>query len=241
MNKTLCFAAFLIFITGYAQAQTAEEIVAKHLAAIGGDNWARVEAVKYEAQVSTDATPGVSIKMDIVAVRDKSMRIDVSVMGMTQTTVIDGDTGWSINLFEGRMDVQPLTADQINDMKDITDIDGTLVGYEAKGYTIEYVGTENVTGTKAIKIKVTKGNKGFDYSFFDPATYYEIKTIHVKEIDGKATETTRVHSNFKKQDGIVFPFTMQQVDPVQGNATTTFTSISINPLIDVKIFSMPTK
>lgn len=241
MKKTLSFAAFLFFFTGFAQAQKAEDIVAKHIAAIGGDNWNRVEAVKSEAKISADGAPGMSIMMTMLAIRDKSLRMDVAVMGMTQTTVLNGDGGWSTNPFANKTEPEPLTADQVKAMKDMTDVDGTLVGYKAKGYTIEYVGTEDVDGTEAIKIKITKGPKRTEYSFFDPATYYEIKNIRVEEIDGQETESATTYSNFKTQDGVVFPFTIQQNDPQMGGSTVTITSIAINPLVDPKLFTMPTK
>ncbi len=241
MKKTLSFAGLLLFFTGFAQAQNAEEIVAKHIAAIGGDNWMKVEAVKSEAKISADGAPGMSIMMNMVAVRDKSLRMDVSVMGMTQTTVINGDAGWSTNPFMNQMDPEPLTADQVKMMKDMTDVDGSLIGYKAKGYTLEYVGTEDVDGTEAIKIKVNKGGKRSEYSLFDPKTFYEIKKINVEEIDGKQMETATVYSNFKNQDGLVFPFTIQQADPSMGGSTVTITSIAINPLVDMKVFEVPTK
>lgn len=241
MKKTLSFAGLLLFFTGFAQAQNAEEIVAKHIAAIGGDNWTKIEAVKSEAKISADGAPGMSISMSMLSVRDKSLRMDVSVMGMTQTTVLNGEKGWSTNPFMNQMDAEPLTADQVNAMKDMTDVDGSLVGYKAKGYTLEYVGKEDVDGTEAIKIKINKGEKRSEYSFFDPKTYFEIKNIRVEEVDGKQVETATVYSNFKRQDGVIFPFTIQQDDPTMGGSTVTITSIAVNPLIDMKVFDMPTK
>lgn len=242
MKKTLSFAGFLFFFAGFAQAQqNVEEIVAKHIAAIGGENWAGVEAVKSEAKIAADGAPGMSIAMSMLAVRDKSLRMDVSVMGMTQTTVLNGDAGWSVNPFANQMTPEPLTADVVKSMKDMTDVDGTLIGYKAKGYTLEYVGTEDVDGTEAIKIKVNKGEKRSEYSYFDPSSFYEIKNVRVEEIDGKAVETATVYSNFKSQGGLVFPFTIQQADPNMGGSTVTVTSIAINPLVEAKTFDMPTK
>ncbi|MDO8366928.1 MAG: hypothetical protein Q7T20_09040 [Saprospiraceae bacterium] len=241
MKKTLSFAAFLFFVSGFATAQNAEEIVAKHIAAIGGSKWAGVESVKSEAKIAADGAPGMTIGMTMLAIRDRSLRMDVSVMGMTQTTVINGDAGWATNPFMNQMDPEPLTGDQVKAMKDMTDVDGTLVGYKAKGYTVEYVGTEDVDGIEAIKLKINKGGSRSEYSFLDPATYYEIKNIRVEEVDGKASETATLYSNFKTQDGLVFPFTIQQADPMMGGSTVTITSMSINPLVDVKLFDMPTK
>jgi hypothetical protein len=120
------------------------------------------------------------------------------------------------------------------------DIDGTLVGYKEKGYTLEYVGTEDVEGTEAIKIKVNKG-KRIEYVFFDPANYYEIKNIAVEEVDGQTVENSTLYSNFKTQDGIVMPFTMQQEGGPMGGATVSLTTITLNPKLDAKVFDTPAK
>ena len=240
MTKTLFFVAFLFAFSGFAQAQNAEEIVAKHLAATGGDQWAKIKTIKMEAKISAEAAAGMSILWTMTASRDKAARMDVSVMNMSQVTVVKDDQGWSTNPFAGKTDPEPMTADQVASMQDMTDIDGTLVGYKEKGYTLEYVGTEDVDGTEAIKIKVTKPKKT-EYSFFDPASFYEIKRLDVEEVDGKTVESAVLYSNFQTQDGIVVPFSMQQVGGGMGNATITITSVVFNPPVDDQIFEMPKK
>ena len=239
MKKTLFFVAFLIS-TAFVQAQNAEEIVAKHLAATGAEKWATVNTIAMEASIASDAAAGMSIGWKMTATRDKAARMDVSVMGMSQVVVVNGDKGWSTNPFAGQNDPEPLTPDAVESMKDMTDIDGTLVGYKEKGYTLEYVGTEDVEGVEAIKIKVNKGKKT-EYSFFDPETYYEIKRVDVEEIDGKSVESATFYSNFKTQDGITMPFSMQQNGGGMGNSTITLSKLTFNPTVDEKIYEMPTK
>lgn len=241
MKKTLFSAALLIFINVFAFAQTAEDIIAKHIKATGGDHWKTVNTVKMEANITADAAAGMAIGWTMIAVRDKAARMDVSVMGMTQTSVVNGDKGWSTNPFMGKTDPEPMTADQVKSMTSMTDIDGSVIGYKDKGYTVEYVGTEDVDGTEAFKIKINKGDKKVEYTFYDPETYYEIKNIQVEEVDGKEVETATVYSNFKTQDNIVFPFTMQQANPMMGNSTITLTSLTLNPTVEDKIFEMPAK
>ncbi len=239
MKKTL-FLALCFLVATFSQAQNADEIVAKHLKATGAVNWSKFNAVKMEATISAEAAAGMSIAWTMIAERDKAARVDVSVMGMNQVVVVNGDKGWSTNPFAGQNDPEPMTTDQIDAMKDMKDIDGTLVGYKEKGYTLEYVGTEDVEGTEAIKIKVNKGKK-IEYVFFDPANYYEIKNVAVEEVDGQVVENATLYSNFKTQDGIVMPFTMQQEGGPMGGATISLTTITLNPKLDAKTFDMPAK
>ena len=103
MKKTLFFAAFSLFFAAFGQAQTAEEIIAKHIAATGGaDKWAKVTTMKSDAKISADGAPNMTIEMSMTVVRDKALRMDVAVMGMTQSSAISGDQGWSTNPFAGK-------------------------------------------------------------------------------------------------------------------------------------------
>lgn len=240
--KKILFS-ILILAAGHvaATAQSAEELVARHLSATGASVWAKVNAIKTEAKVSADGAPGMSILWSMTALREKAARMDVNVMGMTQTTVVNGNQGWANNPFMNQPDPEPLTADQVKALAELTDIDGSLVGYKEKGYQLEYVGTEDVEGVETHKIKVNKGERGIEYSFFDPESYYEIKTVKVEKIDGKEVTSASLFSNFKKQDGIVYPFTIQQENPMMGATTVTITSLTLNPPVDEKIFELPAK
>jgi hypothetical protein len=241
MKKMFLPALLILLFTGSGLAQTAEDIIAKHIAATGGDNWKNINSIRMEAKIASEAAAGMSIGWTMVAIRNKAVRMDVSVMGMVQTTAVNGDKGWGNNPFMGKMDAEPLTADQVKSISDMTDIDGTVIGYKEKGYTIEYVGKEDVDGTEAHKIKINKEDKKVEYNFYDPETHYEIKNVRIEEVDGKEVETATLYSNFKTQDGIVFPFSMQQVNPMMGNSTITMSAITVNPTVDEKIFEMPAK
>jgi len=241
MKKTILSAALLLIANFFVSAQTADEIIAKHIQAIGGENWKNVKSIKMQANITAEAAAGMAIQWTMVAVRDKAARMDVSVMGMTQSTAVNGDKGWANNPFAGKMDPEPMTADQVKSMITMTDIDGSVVGYKDKGYTVEYVGTEDVDGTEALKIKINKTDNKVEYCFYDPATYYEIKNIQVEEVDGKTVESATIYSNFKTQDNIVMAFTMQQANPMMGNSTISLTEVVFNPPVDEKIFEMPAK
>jgi hypothetical protein len=241
MKKSLFSAVLLLVLSNFATAQSAEEIIAKHIRATGGDNWSKVEAVKMEANIASESAAGMAIGWTMTSIRNKAARMDVSVMGMTQTSVVNGDKGWATNPFMGQMDPEPLTSDQVKSMMDQTDIDGTVIGYKEKGYTVEFVGKEDVEGTEALKIKVNKGGKKVEYILYDPETYYEIKNIQVDEVDGKEVESATVFSNFKTVDGIVMPHSLQSSNPMMGNTTITLTKVTFNPTVDMKAFDMPKK
>ncbi|MCW5921661.1 MAG: hypothetical protein KIS77_04910 [Saprospiraceae bacterium] len=241
MKKSLFLAASLFLLNAFAFAQSAEDIIAKHIKAIGGDNWSKVNSIKMEATIAAEAAAGMTISYSMTAIRDKAARMDVSVMGMNQVSVVNGDKGWTINPFAGQTSAEPLTPDQVKNMMDQTDIDGTIIGYKEKGYKVEYVGKEDVEGTEALKIKVDKGEGKLEYLLYDPESYYEIKNVRVDNVDGQEVETATIYSNFKAVDGITMPYTMQQANPMMGSTTISLTKVTLNPTVDEKIFEMPKK
>ncbi len=241
MKKVFFSALTLILGVGIVAAQTADEIIAKHIAATGGDNWKKVEAVRMEGNVTAEAAPGMAIGWSMVALRDKAIRMDISVMGMTQVMAAKGEQGWTINPFTGGSDPEPMTADQVKSLIEQADIDGAAVGYEEKGYNVEYLGTEDVDGTLAHKIKIDKGNKNIEYVFYDPNSFYEIKTIEVEEVDGQEMESTTLYSDFREVMGIIVPYSMQQTNPMMGNTTISLTKVEFNPTLSLDFFDPPKK
>jgi hypothetical protein len=240
MRSTI-LSGFLFFLASAGQAQTADEIITKHLEAMGGKAWDTIRTVVTEAKVTVEQAPGMDIPMTMTVVNSKSARIDVTVMGMTQSQCINGDKGWANNPFQGKADAEPLTADQVKEMKEITDVSGPLYNYKAKGYTVEYVGKDDLEGTEVQKIKVVLSPTQTQYFLIDPKTGYELKNISVTTVDGKEQKSESTFSNFKKVGTVTFPHTIEQNNPNMGNMVTTITNVKLNTKVDPNFFEIPAK
>lgn len=241
MKKVLLSGLVFFLALSGMMAQTADEIIAKHIEATGGKAWETVKTMKSEAKITAQAAPGMEIPMTMTVVNNKAARVDVTVMGMTQSSGINGDQGWANNPFMGKNEAEPLTADQVKEMKFMTDLSGSLYNYKGKGYSVEYVGKEDVDGTEAHKIKVDIGADKTEYKLIDPETWYEIKTISVSKVDGKEVQSESSFSNFKKVGDLVIPHTIEQNNPMMGTSVVTITNVVLNAEVDEKIFEMPGK
>ena len=100
---------------------------------------------------------------------------------MTGITAYDGKTGWKIEPWQGKKDVEPLGEDELKEILEDADFDGPLVHYKEKGNTVEFVGTEPVEGTDAYKLKVTLKNGDVQYYYMDTDYFVPIK-IEMKRI-----------------------------------------------------------
>lgn len=190
-----------------ATAQTADEIVQKHIAAIGGaDNWKKIKSMKMTASMNAQ---GMEIPISMVMLHKKGFKSEFTVGDKTGYSIVTDKAGWSFNPFMGQTKPDPMTAEAVKEMQPQLDLQGPLVDYKTKGNKIAYLGKDDVEGTECHKLKVTYPSGKEQTMYFDATTYYEIKAVEKSTADGKEVESVSLMSNYKKlPEGIVMPMTM---------------------------------
>src|SRR5947209_3631346 len=104
-------AAMLVAGANTVKAQNADEIIQKHINAIGGiDNWNKVKSMKMTGSMSVG---GMEIGLTQTALNDKGMRTDISAMGSSGYTIVTPKEGWMYMPFAGSVTVTPIPADQL--------------------------------------------------------------------------------------------------------------------------------
>jgi hypothetical protein len=92
LTKIIASAFIMASLATASFAQTADEIVAKHIEAMGGaEKWKALKGLEMKNKFSVQ---GMDIEMKAVVVSGKSYRSDVSVMGQEIISAVDGETGW---------------------------------------------------------------------------------------------------------------------------------------------------
>ena len=222
--SAFCFAALNV------AAQTADEIVAKNITAMGGaDKLATLNTVKMEGSMSVQ---GMDIPVVITKTHLKGMRLDLEIMGTSNYQIITDKTGWMFMPIQQMDAPQEIPAEQYAAAKSQLDIRGALSNYKDKGYSIEAVGNEKVDGKDAHKLKVIKGAET-TYYYIDAATGYILKNSAKREVNGESMDIETVFSDYKKNaEGFVFPYSMTTM---QG--TINFDKIAANVAVDEKIYA----
>jgi len=239
LKKKLIFSALFLLSGVISFAQTADEIVNKHIEAMGGkDKVTGIKSLKMVASV--DIGPNMKAPMTFFVVNNKAYRMELEFQGMKMVNAYDGNEGWFVNPFGGKKDAERMNAEQIREAKDQVDIAGSLFNYKEKGHTVEYLGKEDMEGTDTYKLKVTKKTGDIEYEYLDASSYLELKKTSKRKFEDKEVEGETIYSNWKKVDGIMFPFTIEerQKDASQGQAMN-FDSYEVNAKVDDSIFKMP--
>ena len=216
-------------LSGPAFAITAEELVAKNLEARGGA--AKLRAVTSIHRVGkVRAGGGLDAKVESWAVTPGSARGEFSLQGMTAVQAWDGSQAWAISPFGGRKEPQKLSSEDAKGLIEQADIAGPLVDYQAKGNTIEYLGTEDIDGTDAHKLRVNLKNGDSEIRYIDPDQFLEIRVVSHRMVRGQDQVDTVDLGEYEKVDGIYFPFESGQSH---------LDSVELNKPIDPKIFGFP--
>ncbi len=142
--------------------------------------------------------------------RPDSIRIEAELQGLTQIQAFDGKQAWQISPFQGRKDPEKLSADDAKAMgEDAQDSMGALVDYKARGDTLDYLGTEDVDGTQAHKLRLTRSNGDITYVYLDPDYFLEIRTVSRRIEHGVPRETVTDFGDYEKVEGVYLPFAME--------------------------------
>jgi len=206
--RTSAIAILAMLVSIFTFAQTAEEIVAKHIEAIGGAAaWKKVNSLYYEGKITVQ---GAEVNVTLTALNGKGVRQNISFGGMTGYQIVTPTAGWNFMPFQGQAAPEAMTADQLKESADDLDVQGKLVDYKSKGNTVEYLGKDDVEGTECFKLKITSKAGNVETVFIDPKSYYVVRSVAKKTANGQESNVQTDLSNYQKlPEGIVVPFSIK--------------------------------
>lgn len=237
--KTCSIALSALVSAITMNAQTADEIIAKHADALGGkDKIAQINSVYIE---SSTEVMGNEAPTKTYVVNGKNYRRESDFGGQTMVQVVSDKSGWAIMPFGGSTDPAAMNDDQYKQSADVIYRPDPLINYAANGGKVELQGQEKVNNVNAYKIKYTN-KAGVETTYYiDPSTYYIIETVRQGNMMGQDVTITTTYSNFQKTDfGVFMPYTTN-IDMGQFAMTENAKKVEVNKEIDPKIFDMPKK
>jgi len=235
LARTLSAAAFLV--AAAASAETADDVIARHVAARGGME--KIKAIQSVDMKVKANQQGLEFPGRLEWKRPDKLRIEMTIQGKTMVQGYDGKTAWTIMPFLGSPDAQAMSADDAKDVIEQADMDGPMIDYKAKGNTVELLGREDVDGAPADKLKVTMKNGDVTYLYVDAETGLTVKETSKHKQQGSEIEVDSYLTNYKPVNGVLFPFAIE--NKVQGKSMGQFTIEEVKPnvAIDDQAFVMP--
>ncbi len=159
----------------WTEAQTAEEVVARHLAARGGLEKIRaLETIRMSGTISFG--PGDPAPFALEMKRPNRMRTEFTFQGAVGVQAFDGQKAWALLPMAGKTEPEYLPAEVSREAAEQADIEGPLVGAAAKGHKVELLGREKVEGRDCFKLMVTFKNGGVRYTYLDATSFLELKS-----------------------------------------------------------------
>ena len=204
-------AAFLMMLAASgALAVTADELAARNIAAKGGlDKLNAIQSLRLSGKLRVNGG-AIELGYTELVKRPGSIRYEAQLQGLTRVQAYDGTQAWQINPFQGRKDPERLSADDAKALgENAADFTGVLVDYQAKNYTLDYLGTEDIDGTQAHKLRVTRPNGDLTYVYLDPDYFLEIRTVNRRIEHGVPNETVTDYGDYEKVAGVYMPFSLE--------------------------------
>ena len=244
VSRQLVVAGLLLGWTQAVSAQTADEIIEKHLTAIGGRAVLGKLTSRSMTGTITLSTPigDVSGPVEILNQTPNKSRtlitLDLTAVGAGQAIIdqrFDGTAGYVIDSLQGNRDV---TGRLLETMKN-GGFPSPLMNYKELGARVELGGKEKIGEREAYLLIFTPKSGSVAREYIDAATYLVVRAVVTLDIPqiGELEQTTDL-LDYRDVDGFKVPFQVKSSSRVQ-NSTVTITKVEHNPQIDQALFSKP--
>jgi hypothetical protein len=222
---------------------TVDHVIERNTQAMGGR--AAIEAVKSIEVDLHIVDPDFEVDGKYRAARPGRMRIDILADGKhVYTEAFDGDRGWK---WKGTgSDVDEESPKAVAALRHGVELPGKLIGLHElrqRGHRVDLARRETIDGTDYYALRITL-NDGYTTTLYvDPSSWLiarrrDVRPLHV-DVDPTPTTIESRFSDFRKVDGVFFPFVSTDTDLATGKIleTTRVRSIKLNPQFDASIFS----
>jgi len=221
--------------------ENVDTLVAKNTEAKGGaPALAAVQSLRLQGKMVVN-NGKLELGYVVIKKRPGAVREEATLQGMTRVDAYDGTEGWKITPFGGRKDPEKVSVDEAKARVEDAEVDGPLSDWKAKGSTVEYLGTEDVEGTLAHKLRVVRKNGDVNYVYLDPDHFLEIRIITQRMENGARIENETDLGDYEKINGVFFPFSLEGGPKGSTDKQKIiFEKAEANTPIDETIFKFPT-
>jgi hypothetical protein len=241
----ISFISPVLFASGlFAQDKTqptVDELVAKNIEAKGGaTSMKNLQTLRTTGKLLVPVQGLIELGYLQTRKRPDEVRTEASLQGMTQIEAYDGKDGWKVSPFFGRKDPERMSADDVKALVEDTEMGGPLADWKEKGSTVEYLGTEDVDGTPAHKLKVVRKNGDVSFVYLDPDHFLEIRIVTQRVRHGAHEEVETDLGDYEKAGDVFVPTSIEVGHKGSPDKqTVVIDKVEANVPVDDTIFHFP--
>lgn len=228
-----------------ASAQTVDEVVEKHLAAIGGraalaklQSRQMVGTMTLSLPVGGDVTGSIDALSAVPNKARTLIKLDLTALGAGPIQIdqrFDGTTGYMLDSMQGD---RPITGSQLESMKSAV-FPTPFLGYQERGASVELKGKEKVGERDAYLLVVTPKDGAVVRQYLDAESYLPLRMVTAVEVPGMGLlDQTSDFSDLRDVDGVKVPFLIKSSSAAQ-SFTISVTKVDHNVTVDEKLFVKP--
>lgn len=198
----------MILLAGVAAnlafAQSADELIAKNLAARGGAE--KLRAIQTMRMTGTIAFGGESSPILVKVQRTAKIREDFKVQGADITRAFDGSKGWQMQKKDAESKVEELARGEADSIREEAEnaIEGPLLDYSKKGSKTEVLGRDTWGGKPVFRLKITTHMGTGITQFLDAITYLEVHEEIERTASGKPVLIVEDVGDYREVSGVKF-------------------------------------
>ena len=223
---------------------TVEELIERNTRAMGGA--AAIEAVNSIEVNLHIADPDFEVDGTYRATRPGRMRIYILAGGKhIYTEAFDGTRAWRWKGEGAAIEEESPKATAA--LRHGVELPGKLFGLHElrqRGHRVELTGRETVDGTNYYALRITLNDGYTTMLYVDPTSWLitrrrDVRPLHV-DVDPTPTTIESVFSDFRKVDGVLFPFSSVDTDLTTRKVLETVhvNSVKLNVQIEDAIFTI---
>jgi len=145
-----------------------------------------------------------------------------------------------VSPLDGRLEPEPLPAEEAAATAEQADIEGPLVDWRAKGHTVELVGSEALPGGRAHRLKVTLKTGAVRHVWVDAATGLVVRTVSTRALRGHEVTLETTFGDYRETGGVAFARSIET--GVQGRPRRlriVVETVEVNPALEEDRFRRP--
>jgi hypothetical protein len=228
-----------------AWAQTADEIIEKSIAAMGGRAAfgkikTRVMSGTITLQTPVGDVPGTIEIYNALPNKSRTLiKADLTALGagpLTMDQRFDGTTGYALDTLQGNRDI---TGNQLDNLRN-SSFPHPFLNYKELGQSVK-LGAKEKIGANDAHVLIFEPTAGSTIKqYVDTVSMLPVRTVFSVNVPqlGQDVEQTVDASDVRDLNGVKVPFKLTMTSAVQG-FTIAFAKIEDNVAVDEKMFSKP--